>query len=193
MVLWVRASRWLGPFQTARMLERRATHRVAPTNIFSVYSSYSSNSVVMFSHYLLAFTSVPLCLCASVSLRHKQVEAIAQTVRQIRLYARAQVLYHQPIGAWRSPVARTVWVREVLGSNPGAPTASSTRVWCNGSTPPFQGVSTGSNPVTRSCPTGSIAQWSEQSAHNRLVPGSSPGGPTIIASVYACGYGRRRA
>ena len=68
------------------------------------------------------------------------------------------------------------------------------RVWCNGSTPPFQGVSTGSNPVTRfrtastltsTCirrimnkPSGSIAQWSEQSAHNRLVPGSSPGGPT---------------
>ena len=68
------------------------------------------------------------------------------------------------------------------------------RVWCNGSTPPFQGVSTGSNPVSRfrvastltsTCirrimnkPSGSIAQWSEQSAHNRLVPGSSPGGPT---------------
>jgi len=30
---------------------------------------------------------------------------------------------------------------------------------------------------------GSIAQWLEQSAHNRLVPGSSPGGPTILMTI----------
>ena len=27
---------------------------------------------------------------------------------------------------------------------------------------------------------GPIAQWLEQAAHNRLVPGSSPGGPTFL-------------
>ncbi len=34
--------------------------------------------------------------------------------------------------------------------------------------------------VTRTSyfPLGPVAQWLEQSAHNGLVPGSSPGGPT---------------
>jgi hypothetical protein len=30
---------------------------------------------------------------------------------------------------------------------------------------------------------GLVAQWLELAAHNRLVPGSSPGGPTIIATA----------
>ncbi len=35
----------------------------------------------------------------------------------------------------------------------------------------------------KSCDGGGIAQWLEQSAHNRLVPGSSPGTPTIIELI----------
>ncbi len=30
---------------------------------------------------------------------------------------------------------------------------------------------------------GGVAQWLEQSAHNRLVPGSSPGTPTILETT----------
>ncbi len=37
----------------------------------------------------------------------------------------------------------------------------------------------GSNPVYRSR-IGPIAQWSERPAHNRLVLGSSPSGPTTV-------------
>ncbi len=35
---------------------------------------------------------------------------------------------------------------------------------------------------------GGIAQWLEQSAHNRLVPGSSPGTPTIKTPPNAGGF-----
>ena len=31
---------------------------------------------------------------------------------------------------------------------------------------------------------GGVAQWLEQSAHNRLVPGSNPGAPTICDYFY---------
>jgi hypothetical protein len=33
------------------------------------------------------------------------------------------IILHEAIGAWRSPEARLHGVQEVLGSNPGAPTA----------------------------------------------------------------------
>ncbi len=100
-------------------------------------------------------------------------------------------------GAWRSPVARTVWVREAPGSNPGAPTGTvmSKRGY---------GVTVALHPskvsvrvriplpalfcqafALRCNSNGSIAQWSEQSAHNRLVPGSSPGGPTVSEAALA--------
>lgn len=55
-------------------------------------------------------------------------------------------------------LARTLWEREVPGSNPGAPT-STLRAWCSGNIKPFQGSVTGSNPVARlSVPPGPIAQ-----------------------------------
>ena len=44
------------PLLSDRTHERWATHRVAPTMIFSAYLSHWSFWVVNFSHYLLAFT-----------------------------------------------------------------------------------------------------------------------------------------
>ena len=70
------ASRWLAPFLNAWILERRATHRVAPTKIFSVYSSHSDFSVVEFSYYLPAFASVSLW---QKMIRSDCTESIAST------------------------------------------------------------------------------------------------------------------
>lgn len=46
----------------------------------------------------------------------------------------------------------------------------------------------GSSSVILNC-SGDVAQWLEQSAHNRLVPGSSPGIPTILVKILPMPFG----
>ena len=57
-----------------------------------------------------------------------------------------------PTGRSAVRIARTVWVREVPGSNPGAPTEENVRALHKGSVSAFQADGTGSIPVARSYP-----------------------------------------
>ncbi len=83
----------------------------------------------------------------------------------------------QFFGVWRSLVAHVLWEHGAAGSNPVTPIAARPLGQAV-KTPPFHGGNTGSSPVevailfTVRC--GPLAQWLEQSAHNRSVRGSSP-------------------
>jgi hypothetical protein len=75
--------------------------------------------------------------------------------------------------------ARCVWDAEVAGSSPAAPTAGVAKWYC----PSLPSCCCGFDshrPLSPFGYQGPIAQRSEQPAHNRSVPGSNPGGPTLF-------------
>ena len=84
------------------------------------------------------------------------------------------------VARWRGVaqlVAHRVWDAGVRGSSPRTPTCRGRRQVVRHQ--PSKLTFAGSNPVARS-DLRACSSMAEQSAHNRPVPGSNPGGPIVI-------------
>ena len=77
-------------------------------------------------------------------------------------------------------VAHRVWDAGVRGSSPRTPTCCGRRQVVRHQ--PSKLIFAGSNPVARSRAR-ACSSMAEQSAHNRPVPGSNPGGPIRICAL----------
>ena len=85
--------------------------------------------------------------------------------------------------------ARGVWDAEVVGSSPITPTCAACILPLSGSS--LVGKASAFQAEDREFESrlplhdrGPIAQWLEPPAHNRLVPGSNPGGPILSAHFF---------